>query len=442
MLNIKKPRGTNDFFYDSAYKLELIEKKIKDIVKLYGYGRIRTPIFEYTDLFTRGIGEDTDIVGKEMFTFTDRGGRSLTLRPEGTAAAVRSYIENSMQNEFSINKLFYIGTMYRAERPQKGRYREFNQFGVECIGSASPLIDAEVIALNINILKEFGIENSNLLINTVGCLKCKPNYNNALREAIGSKKEELCETCQNRYEKNILRILDCKNEKCKEILKDIPKFYDYVCEECKEHFDRLCEELNRINQNFIIEPMLVRGLDYYTKTVFEVQTDALGSQSAILGGGRYDNLIGLFNSGKDIPAIGSAMGLERLLIVLENAKNIDEDRLDLFIIAFKETEKEVLKIMQELRALNISCDYSFDIKSVKSQFKLANKRLSKYALILGEEELKRKSCKIKNMDTGEEKEIPLNGLNFKLLLSLPKLKFLSEEKEILLNNLNSLSELI
>ena len=408
MFNIKKPRGTNDFFYQSASKLEFIEKKIKNIVKLYGYGRIRTPIFESTDLFIRGIGEDTDIVGKEMFTFEDRGGRSLTLRPEGTASVVRAYIENSMQNEFAINKLFYIGTMYRAERPQKGRYREFNQFGVECIGGSSPLIDAEIIALNINILKEFGIENINLLINTVGCSKCKPIYNKALREAIGSRKDELCETCQKRYETNILRILDCKNEKCKEVLKDIPKFYDYVCEECKEHFDKLCEELNRINQNFTVEPMLVRGLDYYTKTAFEVQTNALGSQSAILGGGRYDNLVGLFNSGKNIPAVGSAMGLERLLIVLENNKNITDDRLDVFIIAFKETEKEILKVMQDLRASNISCDCDFAVKSVKNQFKSANKRNSKLALILGEDELKRNSCKLKNMDTGEEKEIPLD----------------------------------
>ena len=410
MLNIKKPRGTNDFFYESASKLEFIEKKIKDIVKLYGYERIRTPIFESTDLFTRGIGEDTDIVGKEMFTFEDRGGRSLTLRPEGTASVVRAYIENSMQNEFSINKLFYIGTMYRAERPQKGRYREFNQFGMECIGTSSPLIDAEVIALNINILKEFGIENANLIINTVGCPKCKPNYNKVLREAIVNRKEKLCETCKRRYETNILRILDCKNEKCKEIMKDIPKFYDYVCEECKEHFDKLCEELNKINQKFIIEPMLVRGLDYYTKTVFEVQTNALGSQSAILGGGRYDNLIGLFNSGKNIPALGSAMGLERLLIVLENNQNIIKDRLDIFVIAFKETEKEVLKVMQELRASNISCDCDFSVKSIKNQFKSANKRNSKFALILGEDELKRNSCKLKNMDTSEEKEIPLNEI--------------------------------
>lgn len=411
MLDIKKPRGTNDFFYDSSKRLELIESKIKNIVKLYGYGRIRTPLFEYTDLFTRGIGEGTDIVGKEMFTFEDRGGRSLTLRPEGTASVARAYVENSMQNEFAINKLFYLGTMYRAERPQKGRYREFNQFGVECIGNSSPLIDAEIILLNINVLKEFGIDNVNLLINTVGCSKCKPSYNNALKEAIGSRKEDLCETCQKRYEGNILRILDCKNEKCKETIKDIPKFYDYVCDECKEHFDKLCEELTRIGQNFTVDPMLVRGLDYYTKTAFEVQTNALGAQSAILGGGRYDNLIGIFNNGKDVPAVGSAMGIERLLLVLENQNNILTERLDAYIVAFKETENEVLKIMQNLRANNISCDYDFAVKSIKSQFKSANKRNAKYAVVIGEDELKRGMCKLKNMDSGEEKEVSINDIH-------------------------------
>ena len=410
MLNIKKPRGTNDFFYDSSDRLEFIENKIKEIVRLYGYKRIRTPLFEYTDLFTRGIGEGTDIVGKEMFTFEDRGGRSLTLRPEGTASVARAYVENSLQNEYAINKLFYFGTMYRAERPQKGRYREFNQFGIECIGGTSPVIDAEVIALNINILKEFGIDNVNLLINTVGCSNCKPNYNKALREAIGERKNELCETCQNRYENNILRILDCKNEKCKEILKDIPKFYDYVCDECKEHFDSLCNELTKINQNFTIDNMLVRGLDYYTKTAFEVQTNALGSQSAILGGGRYDNLIGLFNSNKDVPAVGSAMGLERLLIVLENNNNIINDRLDVFVIAFKETQNEVLNIMQLLRAKNISCDFDYNIKSIKNQFKSANKRNAKYALIVGEEELKNNKFKLKNMDTSEERDVALSDI--------------------------------
>ena len=411
MINISRPRGTNDFYYDSSNRLEFIENKIKEIAKLYGYSRIRTPLFEYTELFTRGIGTGTDIVGKEMFTFEDRGGRSLTLRPEGTASVVRSFIENNISQDFAINKFFYLGTMYRAERPQKGRYREFNQFGIECIGSHSPMLDAEVISLNIHILKEFGIDNINLLINTVGCSTCKPNYDNALRDSLGSRKEELCETCQNRYENNILRILDCKNEKCREILNDIPKFYDYVCDECREHFDIVCDELNKLNQNFIIEPKLVRGLDYYTKTTFEVQTTTLGAQSAILGGGRYDNLIGLFNSGKNIPAVGSAIGIERLLLILESQdRKIDNNRLDCFIISFDSTEKYVLDIMQKLRLSGISCDYSFSSKSVKNQFKLANKVNAKYAIVVGEEEFKRGMIKIKNLDTAEERESSLENI--------------------------------
>lgn len=409
MLSIKRPRGTNDFFYDNCKKLDFIENQIKRTASIYGYGEIRTPLFENTELFTRGIGEDTDIVGKEMFTFEDRGGRSLTLRPEGTASVVRAYIENSLQNEYSINKFFYLGTMYRAERPQKGRYREFNQFGLECIGSSSPLADAEIILLNMNILRSFGIENSTLMLNTVGCEKCKPIYNKALKESITSRKDELCETCKVRYKTNILRVLDCKNEKCKEVIKEIPKLYDYVCEECKEHFDNLCEELERLNQSFIVNPILVRGLDYYTKTAFEVQTSVLGSQSSILGGGRYDNLVGIFNDGKNVPAVGSAIGLERLLIILEE-KDIVKNRLDVFIVAFKETEKYVLNILQKLRDNAISSDYDFSQKSIKNQFKTANKKNAAYVLIIGEDELSRNMCKIRNMDSGEEKEVSLDEI--------------------------------
>lgn len=409
MLSIKRPRGTNDFFYDSCRKLDFIEKDIKNFASLYGYSEIRTPLFEYTELFTRGIGEATDIVGKEMFTFEDRGGRSLTLRPEGTASAVRAYVENSLQNEYAVNKFFYVGTMYRAERPQKGRYREFNQFGLECIGASSPLADAEIILLNINILKHFGIQNLSLMINTVGCEKCKPRYIEVLKKTISERKDELCETCKARYESNILRVLDCKNEKCKEVLKDIPKFYDYVCDECKEHFDKLCEELKKLGQDFNINHLLVRGLDYYTKTAFEVQTSVLGAQSAVLGGGRYDNLVGLFNEGKNIPAVGSAMGLERLLIILEDT-NITNEKIDVFIIAFKETEQHVLSILQKLREKSISADYDFSQKSIKNQFKTANKKNAKYALILGEDELSRNMCKIKNMTSGEEQEVSLDNI--------------------------------
>lgn len=411
MLSIKRPRGTNDFFFNSSYNLEFVENKIKHIASLYGYSRIRTPLFEYTDLFTRGIGEATDIVGKEMFNFEDRGGRSLTLRPEGTASVVRAFVENNMQQEFQINKLFYMGTMYRAERPQKGRYREFNQFGIECIGSDSPIIDAEVIALNIHILKEFGINDINLLINTVGCDKCKPLYNKALKDALANRLDELCDTCKSRYDINILRVLDCKNEKCKSILNDIPKFYDYVCEECREHFDSVCEQLDKLNYKYIVDSNLVRGFDYYTKTAFEVQTNTLGAQSAILGGGRYDNLIGLFNSGNNIPAVGSAIGLERLLIVLEN-QNIDipSNRIDVFIISFENTKKEALKIMQILRENGISCDYIYSQKSIKNQFKFANKKQAKYSLVLGESEFENNMCKLKNMDSYEEIDIKISDI--------------------------------
>ena len=414
MLDIKKPRGTNDFFYDSSKRLEYIENKIKNIVKLYGYGRIRTPLFEYTDLFTRGIGEGTDIVGKEMFTFEDRGGRSLTLRPEGTASVARAYVENSMQNEFAINKLFYLGTMYRAERPQKGRYREFNQFGVECIGNSSPLIDAEIILLNINVLKEFGIDDVNLLINTVGCSKCKPSYNNALKEAIGSRKEELCETCQKRYEGNILRILDCKNEKCKETIKDIPKFYDYVCDECKEHFDKLCEELTRIGQNFTVDPMLVRGLDYYTHTVFEVEADikGFGSQNVLAAGGRYDHLVE-FIGGPSVPGVGFALGLERLLLALEK-EGIDikeKEPLDVYIFgASKEEKKYILSLGNTLRMNGFNVEIDYNNKSFKSNFKKADSLLAKYIIIIGEEEVKSKILTVKNNKTKEEYKVKLDNL--------------------------------
>lgn len=409
MLKVQRPRGTNDFFYDECKRLDFIEKTIKSIASNYGYGEIRTPLFEYTELFTRGIGEETDIVGKEMFTFEDRGGRSLTLRPEGTAAVVRAFIEHSLQNENSINKFFYVGPMYRAERPQKGRYREFNQFGIEFIGSDSPLADVEIILLNLQVLKAFGINETKLILNTVGCKNCKPVYDKALIDCIKDKKEEVCDTCKVRYEKNILRMLDCKNEKCQTILKGIPKFYDYVCSECREHFDTVCRQLKKLNISFEVNPMLVRGFDYYTKTAFEIQSTALGSQSAILGGGRYDGLVGMFNNGKNVPAVGSAMGLERLLIMLEDKKLID-NRLYAFVIAFKETEEYILSILERIRALGLSADADFSLKSIKTQFKTANKKNAKYAVIIGLDEVQRGKCKVRNMDTGEESEVSIDNI--------------------------------
>lgn len=413
MLMVTRPRGTNDLFYESAKKMSFVQSEINKIATIHGFSEIRTPIFESTELFTRGIGEETDIVSKEMFTFSDRGGRSLTLRPENTAAVVRAYLENSLQKEYAINKLFYIGSMYRGERPQKGRYREFNQFGIECIGSSSYLADVETILLNVAILDFFNIKETELVINTVGCPNCKPKYNKALREALASEKHNLCDTCQVRYDKNILRMLDCKNPTCKSIIEKIPTFYDYTCDECREHFDGLCEELTRLNQTFTINPMLVRGLDYYTKTAFEIQSSLLGAQSAILGGGRYDKLVGMFNGGVDVPAVGSAMGIERLILMIENEKFIDE-RLDVFIIAFKETINHVMPILKKLRKNNIKSDCDFDLKSIKSQFKLANKKNAKYTLIIGTDEISKNVCKIRDMDNGEEKEVSLDNIEKEL----------------------------
>lgn len=409
MLIVKRAKGTNDLFYKTAKKMDFVKSQINKIAITYGFSEIVTPVFEHTELFTRGIGEETDIVSKEMFTFLDRGGRSLTLRPENTAAVVRAYLENSLQNEYSINKLFYIGSMYRGERPQKGRYREFNQFGIECIGSSSYLADVEIILLNMAILNFFDIKEIELVINTVGCPTCKPKYTDALKDALYTEKDNLCDTCKVRYDKNILRILDCKNPSCKSIIEKIPTFYDYVCDECREHFDGLCSELTRLGEKFTINHMLVRGLDYYTKTAFEIQSNQLGAQSAILGGGRYDKLVGMFNGGTDIPAVGSAMGIERLILMIEEAKFINE-RLDVFIIAFSDTKDYVMNILKKLRNNNIKSDFDCDLKSIKSQFKVANKKNAKYALIIGSDEVSKNVCKIRDMDSGEEKEVSLDNI--------------------------------
>lgn len=410
MQAIQKPRGTNDFFNTSALLLNHTENIIKAVVSKYNFSEIRTPLFEYTELFTRGIGTETDIVSKEMFSFEDRGGRSLTLRPEGTASVVRAYLENKLNSENAVNKLYYLGTMYRAERPQKGRYREFRQFGLETIGSSSPLADVEIILLNLHVLKSLGIENSKLYINSVGCKKCKPNYEAALREHFKSEFDNLCGVCKVRYEKNILRMLDCKEETCKKIMSNIPKFEEHLCEECATHFDTVKKELKNNNIEYEVNPMLVRGLDYYTKTVFEVQSSLLGSQSAILGGGRYDYLIGEFNNGHDIGAVGSAMGIERILLIIESLNKKNEERLDVFIVAFEDTAYKVMPLAQSIRENNFSVEFEYDIKSIKSQFKMSSKKNARYTIILGSEELTKGKCKIKNMDTTEEKEINITDI--------------------------------
>ncbi len=427
MSQISRIRGTNDFLYNDSRKLRYIEEILHKKSRIYNFEQIRLPIFEYTDLFQRGIGEETDIVSKEMFTFTDRGNRSITLRPEGTAGTVRAAIENSLLNERSINKIYYIGSMYRAERPQKGRYREFNQYGIECIGSDSPHTDAEIIALNLDILKTLSsnlnceaLSILNLEINTVGCEKCKPKYNDALSKQLASQKDKLCTVCQNRYDKNILRILDCKNEGCISILENVVKMYDYACDECKAHFNILCDALNKMNIDFNINPKLVRGLDYYTKTAFEIKSNYLGTQSALAGGGRYDNLIGIFNNGKQVPAVGSAMGIERLLIILEdsNFDNTIKNSIDIFVVLFKETSNVGIEIINKLRQKNVSVESDFNIRSIKSQFKTADKYNAKYALILGPDEVLDNKATIRDMNTGDETKVSFETLESVILSKL------------------------
>ncbi len=429
MAQINRVRGTNDFLYADSKKLRFIESIFHEKSAIYNFEQIRTPVFEYTELFNRGIGSETDIVSKEMFTFTDRGDRSMTLRPEGTASAVRAMIENSLLNERPINKAYYIGSMYRAERPQKGRYREFNQYGIECVGSDSAYADADIIALNLDILSTISkrlncksLEKLELEINTVGCEKCKPIYNEELKKHLSTKKDNMCGVCQTRYEKNILRMLDCKNEGCVEILGDIPNIYDHVCEECREHFDQLKEALSKMGIEYVVNPRLVRGLDYYTKTAFEIKSSNLGTQSALAGGGRYDNLVGLFNNGKKVPAVGSAMGIERLLIILENEENnsvseITKNALDVFVVQFKETSGKAIEIINNLRKAGLSVETDYSLRSVKAQFKTANKYNAKYCVVLGPDELAQNECTIKNMQTSDEQKVSLDNLvkNFAVL---------------------------
>lgn len=406
MEEIQPARGTNDFIYGDAEKLTQLTDMLRAKAKEYGFEEIITPVFEHTELFSRGIGEETDIVSKEMFTFEDRGGRSLTLRPEGTASIVRAFVNANLQAERGVNKIFYTGTMYRAERPQKGRYREFRQFGVEVIGSSSPLIDAEIILFNLDLFRSLGLSSLAVKINSVGCPKCMPVFTEALRNTFKDDLPALCETCRTRYGKNVMRMLDCKVESCQPILAKAPAMREHLCEECSTHFNGVLRELDQAKVSYTIDGRLVRGLDYYTKTAFEIQDLSLGSQNAVAGGGRYDMLIGKFNGGKDIPACGSALGVERLMLSL-GEKLTAPRTLDVFVVAFKETADRVLAVLSAVRAAGLSASADFNLPSVKSQFKTANKLAARFALILGPDEAAKGECVVKNMTSGEEVRVAL-----------------------------------
>lgn len=408
----KAPRGTKDVLPYESYKWQYIEKVVRNICKEFGYKEIRTPIFEHTELFERGVGETTDVVSKEMYTFLDKGNRSITLKAEGTAPAARLYIENKLYSQPQPIKVFYITPVLRYERPQKGRLREHHQFGVEVFGSHNPSVDAEVISIVWTIYKRLNIKNINLNINSIGCPKCRNKYNELLKKYLEENLNNLCDTCKIRYEKNPMRTLDCKNEVCQENLKDAPLILDHICDECKDHFEKVKNYLKSIDIPFTINPKIVRGLDYYTKTAFEFISEEIGAQGTVCGGGRYDGLVKSLG-GPDIPGVGFGMGLERLLLTLEN-NNIsipDDNMVDIFIVTVGENvDFEAFKLMYKLRNNNIRADKDHLNRSTKAQFKYADKIDANYTIVIGEDEIKNNVVTLKDMKTGEQKEIKLSEI--------------------------------
>ena len=412
---IQKPKGTRDLLPTESYRWQEAEKKVKEVLESYNFKEIRVPVFEYTELFQRGVGETTDVVQKEMYTFDDKGGRSITLRPEGTAGVVRAYLENGMGSMPSPVKLWYNMGMYRYENVQKGRLREFHQIGAELIGSSSYLADVDVILMANQIFKALNIPNIQLNINSIGCPKCRSEYQKKLREFIGKNLDNYCDTCKTRFEKNPMRILDCKEKRCKEYNVGAPMMIDYLCDECKEHFENVKSTLNALNVKFEIDSGIVRGLDYYTKTVFEFIDGDSGL--TVLGGGRYDGLVQEFG-GQPTPAVGFATGVERLM-EMYNANNQDSEdtKPDLYILSLGDAEsKKAFEISEALRSQKYIVEKDIFARSFKAQMKYADKIGAKNLLVIGEEELNTNSAKIKNMKTGEEKQVSLDIESIKSLL--------------------------
>ena len=406
---INGPRGTKDILPDTVAQWTYVEKVIRELCARYGYHEIRTPIFEHTELFLRGIGETTDVVEKEMYTFTDRGERSLTLRPENTASVVRSYLQNKLYAADALVKLFYIGSMFRYDRPQAGRYREFHQFGVEALGEASPAVDAEIIVLAVEFLRALGLQELKLHLNSVGCPKCRPVYRERLQEFFRPHLEELCTDCRSRFERNPLRLLDCKNEHCHALAEGAPRITDCLCDECRVHFTEVQSYLTAAGIPFELDANLVRGLDYYTKTAFEVKYTPLGAQSAVAGGGRYDGLVEEVG-GPPTPGIGFAVGLERVLLALEKQELLPEEpeAVDVFVVALGEAAQiPAFKLLYELRAAKLSAAMDFAGRSMKAQMKQANKKNARFVAILGEDEVKEASAILKDMKTSEQKKLAL-----------------------------------
>lgn len=406
---IKAARGTRDIIPDEIYKWQYVESAARSVFETFGFREIRTPIFEYTELFVKGTGEVTDIVQKEMYTFTDKGGRSLTLRPEGTPPIVRSYLENNLFVDLPVSKLYYVAPMFRYERPQAGRYRQHLQLGAELIGTDKPTADAELISMYMHFVSKLDIADAVLHLNSVGCSKCRPGYVEALKKFASDNFDALCETCKDRFDRNPLRMLDCKQEGCRAVFLRGPKILDSLCEDCRRHFDSVKGFLDKLEVKYQVNPFLVRGLDYYTRTVFEVTAGGLGAQDVIAGGGRYDNLVEQLG-GKPTPALGFGCGLDRIIEAMEaqNARFPNPPGIEVYMASVgDEGFPLVLEISYSLRRKGISVEIGLEGRSLRSQMKTADKLGAKYVAMIGEEEMEKGVVTLKDMRDGQQKSIDI-----------------------------------
>lgn len=394
-------KGTKDILPREAKKWQRVESVTKRVLELYAYKEIRTPVFEATELFEKGTGQTTDIVLKEMYTFKDKAGRSLTLRPEYTPSVVRSIIENRLYLQPEPLRFYYIGPMFRYDKPQKGRYRQFHQVDIEVFGEEDPALDAEIVEMANYLLRELKVSDTENLVNSVGCKKCRPSYIKDLRTKAEEASRDLCPDCKRKVELNPLRIFDCKIETCRETAKTFPKITDYLCQECEDHFNRFCDHLAFYGIKYKVEPRLVRGIDYYTKTTFEIVSSKLGAQNALIGGGRYDDMMQDFG-GPDLCAIGFAMGLERLISVVP----FTEEKGEFLYLAYlgDESKRAGMKAVQFLRKESVECLIEYKERSIKNQMSRANKLGASWVLIIGEEEIKKGKYKLKNMASGLQVE--------------------------------------
>ncbi|MBE6787348.1 MAG: histidine--tRNA ligase [Ruminococcaceae bacterium] len=413
-------KGTNDILPTDSYKWQFVENKMLETARLFGFSEIRVPVFEHTEVFKRSVGDTTDVVQKEMYTFDDKGGRSITLRPELTAGVIRSVLENGLTNGPLPLKVCYVGGCYRYEKPQAGRLREFHQFGVECVGAKSPNADAEVIALAKQVLDNIGIEKISLEINSIGCPECRKNYQAALKEYFKANIQNLCATCKDRLERNPMRILDCKSPVCKDIAKNAPVVIDYLCEECETHFKEVKTHLDAAGIKYTVNPHIVRGLDYYTRTVFEFVSGDIGAQSTVCGGGRYDGLIAQMG-GQSTASLGFAMGIERLMMVLEsqNTQLPKTTNCDLYIsVMGKDASLKATELCNLLRADGFKVQTDICERGLKAQMKYADKIGATFTLVLGDNELNEGKAALKNMNSGEVTQVNLNTLSEQLFKAL------------------------